>query len=231
MQTGLFFNSLICLITAGFTFFTAWYVYRNNKNNLVDVSCSGFWLFAGITWFFVGISLVIFHLGFAGWDVFINQYIIQTVIYAQIVAGTYYVAFRVLKNHRLAKKVFWLFCVLAIIGLGFTYQKGGVLLGQISYYSTEYKINQIAWQIFQVMVAVALFGILYDSGRNLYYRFWRKELFEIKYFLVNLSVIVYGVIGYFDQQGYTAAWTVIVMRMIIIFCAQTAYLAYSNKEL
>lgn len=230
MQVGQFLNALICLITAGFSLFTAVYIYQNYKSNLVDVAYSGFWLFASVTWFFVGISLVFFRLGLTTWDIFINQYFVQAVAYAQIVAGIYYVVFRVSKNSQLTTKIFWLFCVLGVVSLGFTYQKGGLALDQATYYSTTYTINQISWQIFQIMVAAALLGMLYDSGRNLYYRFFRKDFFEIKYLLANLAGIVYGVVGYFDQQGYTAAWTIVVMRMLIIFCAQIAYLAYSSEK-
>jgi hypothetical protein len=230
MQIGLFFNSLICFFVVGFTFFTAWYIYQNNKNNLVDAAYAGFWLFCGCTWLFVGMALVFFSLGFKQVDILINQYFVQTVIYAQIICGSYYVTFRLFRNQRFAKNIFLLFLILSAISLSFTFQKGGVVLSQSSYYSTEYKINQISWLMFQAMFALIILGILFDNIRNLYYRWQRKELFEIKYFLANSAGIVYGIVGYVDQQGDTTAGVIVVLRMLIIFCAQTAYFAYNNKE-
>lgn len=197
----------------------------------MDLSIAGFWLMVGVTWFFVGISLIFFKNGFAETDLFINQYFIQTTIFAQITVGVYYAVYRVAKNKKLSLLAFLMFVLSAVVGLYFDYRPDSLTLVSSTYCSTEYKIHPVAWQIFQTMFVIAMFCVAVDMIKNLVYWIKKRDLFELRYFLVDLAILSYGTVGFFDQLGFSAAWISVSMRLLIVFCVGVVFIAYSHKEI
>ena len=231
METGMYLNSLICLIIFLFALWTSLYIYRKERDSWADLSIAGFWLMVGTTFLFVGISLIFFKNGLAAADLFINQYFIQTTIFAQITIGVYYAIYRVTKNKKLSLAVFLIFVLSAIVGLFFDYRPGSLVLVSNTYCSTEYKINPVAWQIFQTMFAIAMFCVAIDMIKNLIYRIKKSNLFELRYFLTDLAILSYGTVGFFDQLGFSAAWISVSMRALIVFCIGIVFIAYSHQEI
>ncbi len=231
MQTGMYLNSLICLLIAIFSFDTAWFVYKNNKNNLAEISYASFWLFVSLTWLLFGISLVLFKMGMVNLSLSINQYVVQTFGMMQIAAVSYFVFFRLTRNKKIALIIFWLLIPLFIIGLYFNYQPGSVSLMFSSYYSFEYTINGVYWRIFQALFTLVVLAAMIDFCKNLYYWFKKKESFDFRYFFCSFSVIVYGMIGYFEESGATATWMSTIFRLAIALCAYISLLSYKDKEI
>jgi hypothetical protein len=231
MKTGLYLNALICFIIFSFSLYTFFYIIRRYKDNTVDRSIAFFWFFVGITWLFVAIDLLIFNIVNINYDFYINQYGVQTAVFLQITAGSYFALFRGTRNKYLSWATVIIFFILSCVGLYFTYQKGGIWFYKSSSFSVEYTFDRHSVMIFQILFGIAMLSMAFDFLRNLY--FWLKDsnLFEQKYFLACLSILIYGMVGYFDQIGIFANWVGVLFRLAIVFCVHITYLAYSDKEI
>jgi hypothetical protein len=231
MQTGIYLNALICFLIFNFSLFTASYIYKNNKNNQVDVSYAIFWFFTSLSWLFFAVSLLIFKAGYVNFSMEINQFLVQTTVFLQGIAIVYFAFYRLTKNKKFTLVLIPFFVALSIVGLYFNYQAGTVYLTKSTYYSIEYAISDISFNIFKIIFFLVFTAIGIDFFRNLYYWFKKNNLFEQKYFFASLSIIICGTIGYLEQSSTTTTWISMFFRMAIIFAAYTAYLAYSDKEI
>ncbi len=227
----MYLNSFICFLIFAFALWTSFYIYREEKRSWSDMSIASFWLCAGLTWLFVGISLIVFKKGLIELDIFINQYLVQTTIFAQITLGIYYVVYRITKNKRLSFASFLLFIAASIVGLYFAYQPQSLTLVSSTYCSTEYKIDPITWNIFQAMFLFAMLGVGLDVVRNFIYKIKKSDLFEFRYFLTGIAILTYGIFGFLDQLGFSAAWITVLMRSLIVFCVGIVFIAYSHQEI
>lgn len=230
MQTGMYLNSLICFSIFGFGFFSASYIYKNNKNNFVDVSYAVFLLLVSLTWLLFGVSLVLFKIGKINASLFLNQYFVQTTAFLEMAAVSYYAFFRLTKNKVLSLVAFFLFILGSLAGLYYHYQPGSIYLTRSTYYSFEYGIDETYFKIFQTLFAIILFVIALDFLRNLYYWFKRSSLFEQRYFFASFALLIYSLIGYLEESSMTATWISLLFRLAIVLCTYTAYLAYSEQE-
>lgn len=231
MKTGMYLNAIICFIIFGFALYAFFYIIKRYKDNSVDRSIAFFWFFVGITWLFVAIDLLTFYLVDVDYNLYINQYGVETAVFLQITAGSYFALFRGTKNKYLAWATVVIFSALSCIGLYFAYQDGGIWLNKSSSFSVEYKFNIYSETIFKVMFGIAMLSMAVDFVRNLYYWFKKINLFEQRYLLACLSILIYGMVGYFDQIGIFANWVGVFFRLVIIFCVHIAYLAYSDDEI
>lgn len=227
----MYLNALICILIAVFTFYTSYYIFKTNRTNMQDFSYAFFWLLVSATWFFVFVSIFLYKNGLIEYDILLNQYLIQTFIFGQMVAGSYFAAFRGTRNHFFAAFIFFFLLTISIIGLAYDYQPGSLYPIKNTFISVEYKIDDTAWAIFQIIFSFVMIGMVVDLLRNLYYWFKNNSLFEQKYFFACLAALIYGTVGYFDQEGIFASWIGVLFRVSIIFCANIAYFAYSEKEI
>ena len=135
------------------------------------------------------------------------------------------------KNKKISLIIFWLLVPLIIVGLGFNYRPGSVALTFSSYYSFEYTIDSIYWRIFQVLFSLVVVAAAIDFCKNVYSWSKNKKEFDFKYFFCSFSVIVYGMIGYFEESGATATWTSTMFRLAVALCAYIALISYKDKEI
>jgi len=231
MHFGMYLNAFVCLLIFVFATYTAVFIYRKNKNSLVDVSFAAFWLLMGVTWLFVAIDLLIFQFGHFIYNNFINLWGVQVFIFLQITAGSYGIIYRTTKNKYLGWSAVIIFLLLSFVGLYFAVSAGGVTIKQSTFISVEYKVNDEALLIFYTMFAVVILFVLFDFIRNAYYWWKRIDKFEQKYFFLYLSILIYGLVGFFDQVGFFANWLGVLFRLAIILCVLITYLAYSDQEI
>ncbi len=231
MRTGMYLNAIICFLIFGFSLYTFFYIIRRYKDDFVDKSVAYFWFFVGMTWLLVAIDLLIFSLVNIKYDFYINQYGIETAVFLQITAGSYFALFRGTRNKYIAWTTVIIFSMLSAVGLYFAYQPGGIWLYKSTSFSIEYTFNKYSQIIFQIMFGVAMLSIAFDFFRNLYYWFTNNGLFEQKYFLICLSILIYGMVGYFDEIGIFASWLGVFFRVAIVFCVLMTYLAHSDNEI
>ena len=236
MQTGVLLNAFTCFLIAVATFANAIRIFRQYKNSRSDLAFAAFWFLTSFSWIFVGLSMVVSKYNLLSSGIVIDQYFTQTTVFFQMAIGSYYAAYRVFKSDKLSTLVFVFFLIAACLGLSFVYQQNGVVITKSSYFTIEYGTVLIPWQIFQGMFAIVILAMLFDFLRNVYLWFKKSPLYQQRYLLASLSVCAYGIICYFEEQGYVGAsenvatWIRLALRMVLILCAQVAFLAYGDKD-
>ena len=235
MTTGILLDSIICFTIFLVSFYTSFSIFKNtkeDKKNLAkwqDFSYAGIWFSASLIWLFMSASLILFGQGLRTADLFLNQYFIQTAIFAEFILGGFYGFYRVFKRKMIAFIMSFSFIVPALVALFFVYQKGGLVFNASSYFSVEYLVNPISWQIFGFLIILTTVCLLYDVLKFLIIWLKQKKFRESKYFFASSAVLLYGLIGFFDEKGAITSWRMVFFRLFIIFAALIAYLAYSKS--
>lgn len=230
MNSGIILNALICLIIFISTFATSFFIFKKYCSNKIDCFLAGFWLFVSLTWLAVFIDLILYLYGRIDLNQIVNQYFVQTFIFAQLTLGIYYGVYRVTKKDKFSLFLFFIFIISSAVALYFMYLPEGLLFREGTYFSVEYIINPITWNIFQVMAGLGLLSLFIDLSRFLIVWAKEKRLVEIKYVLSSLAIFIYGIVGYFDDMGYDATWVMVLLRLFMVMSALIAYIAFSKKE-
>lgn len=229
MRTGMLLNAIICLLLFAFSFYVAYAIQKRKAKSKADFSFAGFWLFASLTWLTVAVDLLFYWLGVSDVNFWLNQYGVQTFVFAQIVVCSYYASFRLFKKENIAKFFLLAYFLLSAFALYFMYVPGGLTFKESSFFSVEYNINPITWNIFQVLALTGILFLVVDLSKILFFGLFKNKPLDKKHFFAGFSIIIYGVAGYFDNQGFSAAWTMVLARLIMIAASLLAYLAYSKE--
>jgi hypothetical protein len=230
MQTGMILNAMICFSIFIFSLLTSLSIWRKKKNQ-ADIAFAIFWLAVAITWLFVAISLMLYKYGFFSYDILLNQYGVQIAISLEIIAGIFYAVNRVTKSRIISWFITAIFCFISAISLAYNFMPGSMSYYGNSFFSVEYSMSPVTWNLFQIMFVCVILVILFDLLRNYYFWLKNKKLYEQKYLIVGLAASIYGVIGYFDQQGQLVIWISLLLRSAIIFIAGIVYLAYNEQDI
>jgi len=227
MQTGLILNSIICLVITGAAFWVSRLILHRERKRIEDLIISGFWMVVGLTWLFVGIGHLIYQSGYTEYDLVLNQFLIQVLIYIQLSLGITYVIHRVFQKKQISLLILFICLTLSAIACYFLAQPEGLVFFDETYFSVEYKINEISWNIFQYLLAFGLVFLFYDTLKRLSKKI-KGSKGQSGYLLVNYSILIYSLIGYFDNQGYNATWTMVLFRSLIIL---SIFFLYSCSEI
>lgn len=229
MQTGLLLNGLICLIVAGLAFWVSKLVLKKKKKDLVDLLLVGFWSAVGSTWLLVGVGLFLYERGYTSYDLALNRFGVQALIFIQLSFGVAYALYRAYQKWSVG--VVSLVGCLLFSGMGYYFLllPGGFLFSDDTYFSVEYWINPVSWNFFQFILGAGVIFLAYDVLKYLFRKI-RGRLVQPRYFLISLSILVYSIIGYFDNQGFTATWIMVLFRSIIILSILLTYLAYTQEN-
>lgn len=229
MQTGLLLNGLICLIVAVVAFWVSKIILNKEKKEFVDFLLFGFWLSVGLTWLLVGVGLFLYENGYPSYDFILNRYGVQAFIFIQLSFGVAYALYRAYQK-RLVGIVSLVGClVFSGIGYYFLTLPGGFLLGEGTYFSVEYWINSVSWNFFQFILGTGVTFLAYDIFKYLFRKIKDRGV-QPRYFLVSISILVYSIIGYFDNQGINATWIMVLFRSIIVLSILLTYLAYTQED-
>lgn len=231
MRLGMLFNAIVCLLIASACFLSVRYIYKNNKLNRSEISFIAFWFLVGCTWGFMFISLLLGWQNQMRLDLLLNKYIVQTLIFMQITAASYFVYNRIIKNENIVYFIVYLYAVSTIVGLYFIHLPNGFAFKESSYFSIEYSIHPKAWLVFQIIAVSGLLTLLADAIMNIINYLKNQDYRFIKIIFLNLTIILYGIVGYFDQQGVSTNWTMVLFRLLMFFAALSVYMVYSQEEL
>jgi len=230
MQTGLLLNSLICFIISGISFWVFYTIIKSEGLKQEDKYFSFFWLFVSLTWFFVAMGLVFFERNKTGYDLLINKYAVQPLIFLHLSLGVTYAFSRFCKAKICNLAILCLALLASAYALYIIFQPAGFHLVEYTYFSVEYYINPSSWGLFQVIITLGLSVLVLDILRSIWKNLKTKKIIQNKYFLASLSIFVYAIIGYFDNQGYNATWIMVFFRLMIILSALLAFLAFNSKK-
>jgi len=229
MQTGLLFNGLICLIVAGVSFWISRIILKERVKTFAEFMVLGFWLSVGLTWLLVGAGLFLYEGGYPFYDKIMNRYGVQALIYLQLSFGVAYAVYRAYSKWLVGMVVLLACLAFSAVGYSFLILPGGFLFGSDSYFSVEYLLNPVSWKFFQIILGIGVIFLIYDILRNLITRL-KKKHFRSVYFYTSLSILVYAVIGFFDNQGFNATWIMVLFRSIIVLSVLLTYLTYSRDK-
>lgn len=231
MQTGLWLNALICFIITGISIWTFKAVLKNRKKDKdEDTIFAFFLLFVGITWLFVGLGLLFFKSGSVISDLFINKYAVQPLIFIHLSLGIAYACTRIFKKRWLTVLVFLISLGVSAYALSFIMAEGGLLFKSSTFFSVEYHINSISWKIFQPLISFGLLLLIYDIFRLFLNKCRNFKTPDCKYLSISSAMLMYAVVGYFDNQGVDATWIMVLFRLVIIMSIILAYTSFSQQN-
>lgn len=230
MQTGLILNALICFIISATSFWVFLYILQYKKTDLSDKYFAFFWFFVSLTWLLVGIDLILFEKNLQLYDLTLNRNFVQPLIFIHLSIGSAYAFSRIWPKKILILSIFAVYLAISVYGLFFLFQPEGFKFASSTYFSVEYYINPKTWNIFQVAIVFGLLALIFDLVKFIFNWVKNKTNLSFKNFLAGLSLLIYAIVGYFDNQGNTATWIMVFFRLSIILTALIAYLAYSKKE-
>lgn len=230
MQTGIIFNGFICLLVAGVSFWVSKFIWKEERKSFNEYILFGFWFSGGLLWLLVAVGLFLYENGHLIYDFHLNRFGVQGFIFLQVAFGATYGLYRIYQKKTVAAVSLVGSFILAGIGYYFLLLPGGFRFSGDSYFSVEYHINPVTWKMFQIVFAVGVIFVFYDILKYLIKRL-RGSKYRTRYFLTSSSVLVYSIIGYFDNQGISETWVMVLLRSIIILGLLATYLAYAPENL
>lgn len=220
---GHLFTASVAWIVAFSAFFVSISILRKTKKNKLDISFALFWLLFSLAWFSIGSRHFFASLGLKELDraIFVVG---QIFIFLHFVPGAFYIYLKVFRKEKIIYLISLLFLIGALIGIVGIFRYG-IIVGPVSDFTTEYGLNIFSSIVFKILF---VFGVgLYVCHCLLYLFKWlkRKRIFETPSFLASLSVVIYGVLGYFDQTGFMSGWLLVFFRLCYLLAVFLVYLS------
>ena len=152
----------------------------------------------------------------------------QIFVFISPVPLIYYLILKISKKESLGKW-FMLGAIIASAAALFLLFKYGISEGEMTYFTTKFQPHAYAFNIF---VAMAVFIIIL-SGFDIFRRMagWlkNKTITESYDFFYSLAILVYLLIGTFDEQGLIAGWPVVFFRLSYLSVFLMVYLSFSGQ--
>lgn len=230
MKTGLILNGFVCIIVALVIFWVSIIIFSQKNKTLHEKLLFAFWSVAGITWLLVGSGLFFYYNGLPSYDLLINKYAIQPLIYIHSSFGVAYAVYRIIKNKTVTKISLALFLLLSATGIYFLFTADSFHVSHHTFFSVEYNTHFISSQIFQYLVLLGVLLIVADLLRHAVMKI-KRSAETYTYFFTGLSILIYSVIGFFDNQGVNATWIMVLFRVTIILGVLLTYIAYTWEEI
>lgn len=228
LYPGMLFTAAICWIVAIAAFFVSLSILGNAQGRKLDLSFGSFWFLFSLVWLFIGLRHFFASLGDKEMDKLF--FIVgQIFIFLHMVPAGYYIYLKLFKRVKLAAGFGLFFLALALLGI-WTLFSQGVIVGPVSDYTTEYAPSYLgAW----IFVGLLLFGVplfIFHSLSWIFRALKRKKAQDFSSFLASFSVVIYALLGYFDELGFMKAWPLILFRLCYLLAIFLVYLSTVLKE-
>ncbi len=226
LSTGRFLNAIIVLTVALSAVSLAFYILKRWSRTDKELKFFGlFWFFTAILWVSVTCRSLAAALNnyeldhvffkFAQLNVFVSAAFLGAYVFEKM----FHV--KALTNSMLAVCV-----VLAITGIFFTITLPIIPVDLENFFATEYDPSPEAQMVFLVIIVPIMLLLVTDifhQWKNL--AGFRKDLMAKAG--TSLSVLVYLILGYFDQSGIIG-WPVLLLRLLYIGAFSMAYMSIIN---
>lgn len=196
-------------------------------NEKSDQLLASVWFFIGVTFFFMTIRTILFTLGFIKIDRFFAL-IVQITLIPYYLIFSKYVIFETFKNKKIKKILYF---IIFILGLIFTFLlfKDGLVGPFISDWGSEYSVSLRANLSIILAGVVASVFLLYNFLEQIFKYFKNKKSFIYKKFLSYLSLVIFIIVGVFEQLGNTS-WRILFLRIFILLSILIVYSAYDKEK-
>lgn len=227
MYTGMIFTAFISWIISFFALLTFFNLFTKSKGERIILAFAGFWLMTGILWFLAGLRLWFAWLGH--FDIDQTLFTIgQIFLFASMVVVPYFATRQWFSKGKINVVIISIFILLAFIAVFFIL-KEGVIVEEVTYFASEYSLHKLPRALFVFMFALLWFSILLSSMKEIIKRLKRIPISQ-SFLLPNISILLYGSIGFFDELTFFTGWPVVFLRLIIIIATILAYLSFEEKQ-
>lgn len=228
LYPGMLFTASTSWLLFLFGLFVAYSIWQAGRKDMLLGSFALFWLLFSLVWFSIGMRHFFASLGEPALDR--NFYLAgQTFIYLHIVPAGFYIYLKLLKKKWLALSFGGLFLILALTAI-LAFFKYGFVEGPMTDFTTEYVPNQFSLNIFQLLLFLGVPLFYYHIIRTIFIWLKNRKITDISSFLASLSIALYASLGYFDQKGFMANWSLVFLRLSYLFALLLAYLSLISKK-
>lgn len=229
-NTGMLFTSLVSLLVSISAFVSGVFIFKKKSKEDKNLEAySWFLLVTGAVWFFVSLDL------FASWlGVEILQRIFfiadQFFVFCSGPALAYYLTFKIFKKKKLAIGVTVVYFSAVVLAM-FSFIKYGIVEGEVTYFASKFLPNEYAFLIFVFMLVPLLLGAVFDCLFRVFKWIIAKKITNPYEFFYSLVIVIYLVLGIFDEQGFVANWGLVFFRLIDAAVFLMAYLTFYFQHL
>jgi hypothetical protein len=197
-------------------------LYRDRDD--IDRGFALLWLFASGLWFFAGLRLIFYGLGWNALDRAVF-YVVQIFVIMHILPGVLHTVLKITKNRRVLIVVMSVATALAAL-FGFFIFYDGVKALPFSNWGSEYVISDRAFLFFMPAFVFLAFGNIFDLARKLFH--WRTLKSEsLEHTLASIAILIYISAGVFDLKGIAADWGLLIERAAYMTAALISYIGYT----
>lgn len=221
LYIGRFFNAIIVLVvTLAATSLTT-YILGKWKSIGRELRLFGlFWFFTAFLWFLVTIRSLAGAFNNYELDALFFEYAQIFVFLSALFLGGY--VFEKLFHKKFVTIIaLFVYAVLGMLGIAATLVYNSIPVDVVNFFITEYEPSYEATLVFQITMFPLLALLFIDVVRQGIF-LMQKKISSYADLIAPFSVLLYLVIGYFDQIGIPG-WPVLMFRLLFVGAFLMAY--------
>lgn len=220
---GFIFTASVSFLLSFFSFFVAFTFSKEAKGKKAESLFSIFLYLFALLWFMVGMRHLAGSFDLRALDIAIF-YANQVVVFAHMVPLGYYIYSKTFKSEKFALAAGFLFVILAILGSIFLFIDG-ITIGPSNNFTTEYGPGGRAELIFKVMFILAVPLFLIHFIRLSFDLLKGQRKINFPFYFINTAVVIYALLGYFDEIGILLGWKLVLFRLFYLLCMFFVYIS------
>jgi hypothetical protein len=221
LYIGRFFNAIILLVVTLVATSLTLYILSRWKKISRELRLFGlFWLFTTLLWLFVtGRSLA---GAFNNYELDVLFFLVaQVFVFISAIFLGGYIFEKLFHSKIVTYSLLGIYAILASIGRWFTFTNEIMPVDLVNFFATEYQPSPEASLIFKINMFPLIALLLFDIGKQIY-GLIRRIILSYTGIAASFSILLYLVVGYFDQIGIPG-WPVLVFRLLFIGSFLMAY--------
>ncbi len=185
------------------------------------------WIWTSVRYLFIGFN---YFTEYEHSLVYYCDILIQISVFLTGPALFYYLGTRVFRDLRIAQGLSFVSAVLALTGIGYILLPGGIIPPQLTYFSADATINAVSFGIFSVEAIAIFFLLIVDVMRQTGEWRKRKNIDALYQAFYSVALLIYVLLGSFDQAKLILDWPLIVFRLSYIGAFLMAYVTTIQHE-
>lgn len=221
MNYAILYNVFCCWIVAVIGLATARELRKDPQISPAWRAYAWFWLLASGLWFLAGLRLLAYFSGLLWLDRLIF-YFDEVFVGLHLVAGTAFLARHLWGRSTLSRGLVGGSGFFVVLFFGLLVWLG---IQETIYtpWASEHELPRPAFFAFLVPYLLCLFLVVYATIRDVVTRSRHGEWVDYSLTLATWSLLVYALAGLADVRGVWAGWQLLMIRLIYMISAFTAF--------